>query len=65
MAISIDRVVAALTDLIETCKDLPGDLRSIVDQQYAQVQEAHDHIRMVQKINMKYRTDKPFFNYKI
>ena len=30
-------------------EDLPGDLKAIVEKQYAQVQEAHDRIRSLEK----------------
>lgn len=44
-------------------KDLPDDVRPFVERQYEQIQDAYDHIRMIQKTNIKYRTDKPSFNY--
>ncbi|MGA9994078.1 MAG: PA2169 family four-helix-bundle protein [Pyrinomonadaceae bacterium] len=42
-----DSAVRNYKDALEA--DLPADIRSIVEQQYSQVQEAHDRIRTLEK----------------
>lgn len=44
-------------------QDLPDAIRAILDHQYRSVQEAHDRIRTLQRSNLRYRADKPSFNY--
>lgn len=42
-----DSAVRNYKDALEA--DLPGDIRTIVEQQYTQVQEAHDRIRSLER----------------
>jgi uncharacterized protein (TIGR02284 family) len=42
-----DSAVKVYEDVLE--QELPGDLRMIVEQQFSQVQEAHDRIRSLER----------------
>lgn len=43
-------------------QDLPDELGAFVRRQYDQVLDAHDHVRALERDNLRYRMDKPSFN---
>ncbi|HPL93431.1 MAG TPA: PA2169 family four-helix-bundle protein [bacterium] len=44
-------------------QDLPQDIRTLLDTQYRQVQDAHDRVRTKLHNIQRHREDKPSFNY--